>query len=249
MLSWMNHKLESRCWEKYQQLQIRRWYYTNGRKQRGAKEPTDKGERGEWKSWLKTQHSEKKKNEIMVSGPITSWQIEGEKLETVVDFIFLGSKITVDGDCSHEIKRCLLLGRKALTNLDSVLKKQTHYFADKGPDNQSYGFSSSHVWMWELDHKEGWVPKNWCFRTVVESPLDNKEIKAINPKGNQSWIWFLMSFISFRMDSLNLLAVQGTLKSLLQHLSSKASILWCSAFFIVQLSTSIHDHWKNHSLD
>ena len=83
----------------------------------------------------------------MVSGPITSWQIEGEKLETVVDFIFLGSKITVDGDCSHEIKRCLLLGRKALTNLDSVLKKQTHYFADKGPDNQSYGFSSSHVWM------------------------------------------------------------------------------------------------------
>ena len=88
-----------------------------------------------------------KKNEIMVSGPITSWQIEGEKLETVVDFIFLGSKITVDGDCSHEIKRCLLLGRKALTNLDSVLKKQRHYFADKGPDSQSYGFSSSHICM------------------------------------------------------------------------------------------------------
>ena len=136
----------------------------------------------------------------MVSGPITSWQTEGEKLETVVDFIFLGSKITVDGDCSHEIKRCLLLGRKALTNLDSVLKKQRHYFADKGPDSQSYGFSSSHICMWELDHKEGWVPKNWRFRTVVlektlESPLDSNEIKAINPEGNQSWIWFLMSFI------------------------------------------------------
>ena len=101
---------------------------------------------GSEKVGFKTQHSEKK-NEIMVSGPITSWQIEGEKLETVVDFIFLGSKITVDGDCSHEIKRCLLLGRKALTNLDSVLKKQRHYFADKGPDSQSYGFSSSHVCM------------------------------------------------------------------------------------------------------
>ena len=83
----------------------------------------------------------------MASGPITSWQIEGEKVETVADFIFLGSKITVDGDCSHEIKRFLLLGKKALINLDSVLKKQRHYFADKGSDSQSYGFSSSHVWM------------------------------------------------------------------------------------------------------
>ena len=92
---------------------------------------------------------------IMVSGPITSWQIEGEKVETVADFIFLGSKITVDGDCSHEIKRFLLLGKKALINLDSVLKKQRHYFADKGSDSQSYGFSSSHVWMCDLDHKEG----------------------------------------------------------------------------------------------
>ena len=69
----------------------------------------------------------------------------GKKMETVTDFIFLGSKITVDSDCSHKIKRCLLLGRKAMTNLDSVLKKQRHHFADKGPYNQSYGFSSSHV--------------------------------------------------------------------------------------------------------
>ena len=81
----------------------------------------------------------------MASGPITSWQIDGKKMETVTDFIFLGSKITVDSDCSHKIKRCLLLGRKAMTNLDSVLKKQRHHFADKGPYNQSYGFSSSHV--------------------------------------------------------------------------------------------------------
>ena len=80
----------------------------------------------------------------MTSVPITSWQIDGETVETVTDFIVLGSKITVDGDCSHEIKRHLLLGRKALTNLDSKLKSR-HYFANKGPSSQSYGFSSSHV--------------------------------------------------------------------------------------------------------
>ena len=74
----------------------------------------------------------------------------GETLETVIDFIFLGSKITADGDCSHEIKRCLLLGKKAMTNLESI--KQTRYFASKGLSSQSYGFSSSHVWMWELDY-------------------------------------------------------------------------------------------------
>ena len=87
------------------------------------------------------------KTKIMASGPITSWEIDGETVETVRDFIFLGSKITADGDCSHEIKRHLLLGRKAMTNLDSILIKQRHYFASKGPSSQSYGFSSSHVWM------------------------------------------------------------------------------------------------------
>ena len=83
---------------------------------------------------------------IMASSPITSWQIDGETMETVRDFILGGSKITVDGDCSHEIKRCLLFGRKAMTKLDSILKGR-HYFANKGPSSQSYGFSSSHVWM------------------------------------------------------------------------------------------------------
>ena len=82
----------------------------------------------------------------MASGP-TSWQIEEENVEAVTDFIFFGSKITVDGDCSHEIKRLLLLGRIAVTNLDSVLKKQRHHFATKGLYSRSYGFSSSHVWM------------------------------------------------------------------------------------------------------
>ena len=86
-----------------------------------------------------------KKTKIMASGPITSWQMDGETVETVADFIFLGSKITADGDCSHEIKRRLLLGRKVMTNLDSVLKKQGHYFASKGLSSQGYGFSSGHV--------------------------------------------------------------------------------------------------------
>ena len=87
------------------------------------------------------------KMKIMASGPITSWQIDGEAMETVRDFIFLVSKITADGECSHEIKRWLLLGRKVLTSLDSILKSRDIYFAKKGPSSQGYGFSSSHVWM------------------------------------------------------------------------------------------------------
>ena len=131
------------------------------------------------------------KTKITASGPMTSWQIDGETVETVADFIFLGSKITADGDFSHEIKRYLLLGRKVMTNLDSIL--ESHYFANKGPSSQGYGFSSGHVWMWELDYKEGWEPKNWCFWTVVlektlESPLDCKEIQPVHPK-DQSWVF------------------------------------------------------------
>ena len=175
----------------------------------------------------------------MAFGPITSWQIDGETVETVTDFIFLGSKITADGDCSHEIKRRLLLGRKALTNLDSIFKSRDitlptkfHLVKAIGEGNgnplqcsclenprdsgawwaavygvtqswtllkqlssssssQSYDFSSSHVWMWELDYKESWAQKNWCFWTVVlektlKSPLDCKEIQLVHPKGNQS---------------------------------------------------------------
>ena len=82
----------------------------------------------------------------MASGPITSWEIDRETVETVADFIFVGSKITADGDCSHEIKGHLLLGRKVITNLDSILKSR-HYFANKGPSSQGYGFSCGHVWM------------------------------------------------------------------------------------------------------
>ena len=134
------------------------------------------------------------KTKIMPSGPVTSWQIDGEVMETVTDFFFWRSRITADGDCSHEIKRRLLLGREAMTNLDSIIKKQRHYFADKDLSHQGCGFSSRHVWMWELDYKESWVPKNGCFWTVVlektlESPLDYKEIQPVHPKGNQSWCW------------------------------------------------------------
>ena len=107
------------------------------------------------------------KTKIMAFSPITSGQIDGETMETMKDFVFLVSKIIADSDCSHEIKRCLLLGRQAMINLDRVLKKQRHYFAYKGLYSQSYGLSSSHVWIWDLDHKKGWTPKNWCIWTVV----------------------------------------------------------------------------------
>ena len=130
---------------------------------------------------------------IMASGLITSWHIDGETMETGTDFIFVGFKFTADGDYSCEIKRRLLVGRKDMTNLDSILKSRDHV-ANKGVYSQSYGFSSSHVRMWELDHKECWMPKNWCFQTVVlektlESPLDLRKIQPVNPKGSQSWIF------------------------------------------------------------
>ena len=113
-------------------------------------------------------------------------------METVTDFIFLGSTITVGSDCSREIKRWLFLGRKAMTKVDSILKSR-YYSANKGPSSQSC-FSSSHVWVWELDPKQSWVPKNWCFWTVMfkktlESSLDYKEIQPVHPKGNQLWIF------------------------------------------------------------
>ena len=160
-----------------------------GRKWRRTKKPLDESERVEWKSWLKAQHSENKDHG---SGPITLWQIDGETVETVADFIFLGSQITADGDCGHEIKRSLLLGKKVMTNLDSILKSRD--IANKGLSSQGYGFSSSHVLICELDYKESWALKNWYFWTVVlektlESPLNCTEIQPVHPKGDQSWVF------------------------------------------------------------
>ena len=130
----------------------------------------------------------------MASSPITSWEIDGETVGTVADFVFLGFKVTADGDCSHDIKRRFLLGRKVMTNLDSIIKKQRHQFVNKGPSSQGYGFSSGHVWMWELNYKESWAQKNWWFWTVMlektlESPLACKEIQPVYPKWNKSWIF------------------------------------------------------------
>ena len=118
----------------------------------------------------------------------------GEKAKTVADFIFLGSKITMDSDWSHEIKRHFLLGRKAMTNLDCRLKSSDIALLTKVYIVKAVIFSSSHVWMWELDHKEGRVLKNWCFQIVVlettpESHSDCKEIKPVNPKRNQPGIF------------------------------------------------------------
>ena len=129
------------------------------------------------------------KTNIMASSPITSWQIDGETIETVADFILRGSKITADGDCSQEIKRHWLLGRKVMTNLDSILKSKDH-FVNKNAYSQSCGFSSSHVWMFELECEESLAPKNSCFWTVVlekilESPLDCKEIQPVHSEGDQ----------------------------------------------------------------
>ena len=132
------------------------------------------------------------KTKIMAFGPITSCQIDGETMETVSDFICLGSKITKDGDCSHELKDTPW--KESYDQPTQHIKKQRHHFANKGPASQGYDFSSGHVWMWELDYEESWAPKNWCFWTVVlektlESPLDFKEIQPVHPKGNQSWVF------------------------------------------------------------
>ena len=140
-------------------------------------------------------------------------------METVADFIFLGSKIAADGDCSHDIKRRLLLGRKVMTNLDSILKSRDITLLTKVHD-----FSSHHVWMWELDHKEDWELKNWCFWIVVlektlESPLDCKEMQSIHPKGDQSWVFIwrtdaeeetpILGHLMRRVDSLEKILMLG----------------------------------------
>ena len=131
---------------------------------------------------------------IMASGPIASWQIDGETVETVSDFILGGSKITADGDCSHEIKRCLLLGRKVMTNLDSIFKSRDITLPTKVRLVKAVVFPVV-MYGCELDCEESWEPKNWCFWTVLlektlESPLDCKEIQPVPSKGDQPWDFF-----------------------------------------------------------
>ena len=133
------------------------------------------------------------KTKIMASGPITSWQIDGETVETVADFIFWGSKIAADGDYSHEIKRHLLLGRKVMTKLDSILKSRDITLSKKVCLVKAMVFPVV-MYGCELDYKESWALKNWCFWTVVlektpESALDCKEIQPVHPKGDPSWVF------------------------------------------------------------
>ena len=131
------------------------------------------------------------KTKIMASSPITLWLIDVETMETVRDFIFSDSKSTA---WWLQPWRMLAPWKKSYDQPRQHIKKERHYFAHKGVYSQIYGFSSSHVWMWELYHKESWVLKNCCFWSVMlekilESPLDSMEIKLVNPKGNQSWIF------------------------------------------------------------
>ena len=129
----------------------------------------------------------------MASGPVTSWQIDEEAVRTVRD-CFLGLQNHCRWWLQPWNEKTLAPWEKSYDQPRQHIKKHRHYFANKGPFSQDYGFSSSHVWMWELDHKGNWLPKNWCFWTVVlekslESPLDYKEIQPVHPKGNQSWIF------------------------------------------------------------
>ena len=189
VLDWLKHKLESRLQEKYQQPQICIWYHFNGTKWRGLKSLLMKVKEESEKSGLKLNIQKPK---IMASGPITSWQIDGENVETVSDFFFLHSEITVDGDYSHEMKRHLLLGRISMTNLDNVFKKQKHHFADKDPYSQSYGFSSSRVWCenWTIRKAECRridAFKLWCWRRLLRVPWTARRsnqsiLKEINPE-------------------------------------------------------------------
>ena len=169
--------------------QIYRWHHPNGRKQRATKTLLMKVKKESEKVGLKFNIQ---KTKIMASSLITSWQVDGEKMETVTDFIFLGYKITVDGDCSHKIKRRLLLGRKALTYLDSVIKNQRHHFADIGLYSQSYGFSNStyrcESWIIKkAEHQRIDAFKLQCWRRLLRvlwtARRSNQTIlKEMNPK-------------------------------------------------------------------
>ena len=171
MLGWRKHKLESRL--------LGEMSVTSDMQMTPKlKSPLMKVKEENEKAGLKLNIQKMK---IMASGPITSWQIDGETMETVTDFIFLGSKIAMDGDWSHEIKRCLLFGRKAMINLYSALKSRDITLPTKVHIFKAVFFSSSHVWMWELDNKGGWV-LNWCFQTGVGE--DSSE--SLGQQGDQT---------------------------------------------------------------
>ena len=157
-----------------------------GRKWRGTKKPLDESESGEWKSWLKAQHSENKDHGIRSHHFMGNrWGNSGNS----VRLYFLGAPKSLQMvTAAMKLKDAYSLKGKLWPPRQHI-EKQRHYFANKGPSGQGYGFSSRHVWMWELDCEESWVLKNWCFWTVVlektlESPLDFKELQPVHPKGD-----------------------------------------------------------------
>ena len=163
-----------------------------GRKRRRTKEPLDESERGEWKSWLKAQHSENEDHGIqshrfMANRWGKQWLTlffwAPKSLQMVIAAMKFKDAYSLEGSYGQPRQH---------------IRKQRHYFVNKGPSSQGYGFPSDHVWMWELDYKESWVLENWCFWTVVlektfESPLDCKEIQPVHPEGDQSWIFIGMT--------------------------------------------------------
>ena len=204
-------------WEKYQQSQICRWYHLNGRKQRGTKKPLDEGEGESEKVGLKLNIPKPK---IMASSPITSWQIDGGTMETVTDFILLGSKIPIDGDCSHEIKRRLLLGRKAMTNLDGVWKSRditlptkVHLIKARVFPVVIYGYESwiiMKVKCWRIDAFE-----LWCWRRHLRVPWTARnQISQSLRKSNQS--------IPKEINSAH------SLEGLTLQLESNSLATWCN---------------------
>ena len=179
-----NRSWKPDCWEKYQQPQICRWYRSNGRKWRGTKE----GERGERKAGLKLNIQ---KITIMASSPITSWHIEGEKVEAVADFIFLGSKITADGDCSHEIKRHLLLERKAMINIHSILNSRDClptkvYIEIQAAPSYSHVPESAHC-----SHFRGLHLPDWCRPLPHLLPDPNATVGVTEATSHKSSWYFL----------------------------------------------------------
>ena len=196
----------------------------------------------------------------MASSPITSWEIDRETMKTLTDFILLGSKITVDGVCNHEIKRLLLLGKKSYDKPRQCIKKQRYYFADKGLCSQSHGFSNSHVWIWELAHKECWALKNWCLLIGKGnvSPLQYSCLE--NPVDRGAW-WAAVHGVAQSRTRLKqmcsgcwrrLLRVPWTARisnqSILKEISPEYSLKGCWSWSFNTLVTWCKEqtHWKRH---
>ena len=191
LAGWRSANWNQNFWEKYQQPQICRWHHPYGRRQRRTKESLDKSEREERKSWLQAQHSENKDHGIRSHHFMANrWGNSGKRVR-----LYFGG---LQNHCRWWLQpwneKTLAPWKKSYDQPRQHIKKQRHFFANKGPSSQSYVFSSSHVWMWELEYKKCWAPKNWWFWTVVlekilESPLDYKEIQPVHSKGNKSWIF------------------------------------------------------------